>query len=140
MNRIRVAFEVTDNWKNGGFREFIQSLLKDEKYEVFIISNDDISSYILSIGESLGIPEGKVFIVNFTKDKIETIENLSIDIYLENLKYVADEIENTTECFGIYVDELPNQYYVQPKYIVAFERIAAELNRENCEEVKPKEE
>lgn len=140
MDKIKVAFEVQDSWKNGGFREFIQSLLKDERFDVYIISNDDISAYILSIGEILRIPNEKVIVVNFTQDKIQTINDLQIDIYLENLKYVADEIENTTDCYGIYVDELPSQFYVRPKYIVAFERVIEELKRENCAEGTPKEE
>lgn len=139
MSKIKIGFEVTDNYKNGGFREFIQSLLKDERFEVYIISNNDITSYVLSIGESLQIPEGRIFIVNFTNDKIETIQNLGINIYLENLKYVADQIENTTDCYAVYIDQLPNTYYVKPKYIVEFERVLEEINRDNCEKATCKE-
>lgn len=140
MNKIKVGFEVTDNWKNGGFREFIQSLMKlPEKYEVYIISNDDISAYVVSVGDILMIPNSRVFIVNFTQDKIDKIVALGIDIYLENLKYVADQIENTTDCYGIYVNELPNKYRVQPQYIVDFERLVNGLNGENCGELTAKE-
>ena len=75
----------------------------------------------------------------FTQDKIDKIVALGIDIYLENLKYVADQIENTTDCYGIYVNELPNKYRVQPQYIVDFERLVNGLNGENCGELTAKE-
>ena len=51
MSKIKVGFEVTDSWSHGDFREFIKSLIKDDcKYEVYIISNDDSSSFISSVG------------------------------------------------------------------------------------------
>lgn len=136
MNKIKVGFEITDIWKNGDFRQFIQKLLRDDRFELYLVSNNDISAYILSVGEVLQLPTSRVFIVNFTQDKIQKIVDLKLDIYLETLKYVADQIENTTDCHGIYVNELPITYYVQPGYIVQFNRVVSEINKENCEELK----
>lgn len=140
MVKIKVGFEVTDNWSNGGFREFITSIFKDDRYELYIISNDDNSAYITSVGVALGLPTTQVFIVNFTQDKLDKIDLIGIQIYLENLKYVADQIENTTGSYGIYVNELPNKYQVQPAYVVSFDRLVNGLNGENCGQLEAKEE
>lgn len=140
MVRIKVGFEVTDNWSNGGFREFITSIRKDVRYELYIISNDDNSAYITSVGVALELPTTQVFIVNFTQDKLDKIDLIGIQIYLENLKYVADQIENTTGSYGIYVNELPNKYQVQPAYVVSFDRLVNGLNGENCGQLEAKEE
>ena len=141
MTKIKVGFEVTDNWARGDFREFITSLTKlPEKYELYIISNDDSSAYISSVGVTLGLPTTQVYVVNFTQDKLDKIDALGVEIYLENLKYVADQIEDTTNAYGIYVNELPRKYYAQPTYIVDFERLINGLNQGTCEEsFEPKE-
>jgi hypothetical protein len=124
MDKIKVGFEVTDNWKRGDFREFIQSLIKDNcNYEVYIISNDDISSYIYSIGEELSLPSSRVIVVNFTVDKVQAIINNKIDIYFDNLQYVVMNIQETTDCEAILVTGLPNKYYAKPTYQVEFIRI-----------------
>jgi hypothetical protein len=141
MTKIKVGFEVTDNWAKGDFREFITSLTKlPEKYELYIISNDDSSAYISSVGVTLGLPTTQVYVVNFTQDKLDKIDALGVEIYLENLKYVADQVEDTTNAYGIYVNELPRKYYAQPIYIVDFERLINGLNQGTCEEsFEPKE-
>lgn len=137
MSKLKVGFEITDNWHRGDFREFIQKLIKDDcNYEVYLISNDDISSYIYSIGESLRLPNDHVIVVNFTQDKLQKIVDLELDIYLDNLKYVADQIENTTDTYGIYVDELPNKYYLEPKYVIQFNNVLKLIRREDCAEAK----
>ena len=139
MNKIKIGIEITDLWSRGDYREFVQSLIKDDcKFEVHIISNST-TAFIISVGDVLGLPDSQVHIINFTQDKINKINELGIDIYLENLKYVADQIENTTEAYGVYVNELPNKYYGQPQYIVEFERVVNEINGEPCEGIKTKE-
>lgn len=139
MGKIKVGFEVTDNWNNGGFREFIKSIRKNEKYELYIISNDNNSAYITSIGVTLELPTTQVFIVNFTQDKLDKIDLLGIQIYLENLKYVADQVENLTNAYGIYVNIMPVKFYAQPTYVVDFERLVNGINVENCGELEAKE-
>lgn len=140
MDKIKVGFEVTDNWTKGDFRQFIISLIKSNRYEVFIISTDDVSAYVSSVGNTLELDSSHVILTNFTVDKVQAIEDNKIQIYLENLKYVADTIENTTEAYGIYVNESPNKYYVQPKYIVEFERLINNINTGDCGEVAVKAE
>ena len=129
MSRIvKVSFEVTDNAVRGDFREFIKELVRmPDVFSVYIISNDDTSAYINSIGTQLGIESSKVFIVNFTQDKIDSIESNKIDIHLDNLIYVATAVENTSEAYGLFVNELPNKYYVQPSYVVEFWRLVERI-------------
>lgn len=139
MSKIKVGFEITDSWNNGGFREFITSISKDERYELYIISNDDSSAFINSVGIILGLPTTQVYVVNFTQDKLDKIDALGIQIYFENLKYVADQIENTTMAYGIYVNILPVKFYAQPTYVVDFERLVNGIDGNTCEEFKAKE-
>ena len=64
--KFRVSFEVTDNWTIQGFRNFIKVLLSDENtFDVYIISNDDNSSYILKTGQNLSMDADHVKICNF---------------------------------------------------------------------------
>ncbi len=139
MNKILVGIEIEDSWNTGDFREFTMSLTKDDRFEVHIISNST-TAHIITVGAILRLPDSQIHIVNFTQDKIAKIEELGIDIYLENLKYVADQIENTTQAYGVYINDLINRFYSKPEYIVQFERLVNELNEENCGELKAKEE
>lgn len=127
MNKIKVSFEVQDNWKRGDFREFIQGLLKNDSYEVYIISNDDTTAYILSIGETLGIPNNRVIVTNFTSDKVETIANYNIDVHFDNKQATVIAVDAETDAEAILVDSIPNKYLVEPKYQVEFERVIKKL-------------
>jgi hypothetical protein len=139
MDKIKIGIELEDLWSRGDYREFIMSLVKDDcKYEVHIISSGT-TAFVISTGDVLGLPDSQVHIVNFTQDKLDKIDELGIDIYLENLKYVADQIENTTEAYGVYVNELPSKFHAQPKYIVDFEHLVNGLNSNYCEGFKAKE-
>lgn len=140
MDKIRIGFECTDTWNRDDFRNFIKQLLKeDDKYEVFLISNDDTTAYIMHIGQSIGIPEGNIIIVNFTVDKIEAIQNYAIDIYFDNLQYVVEQVETTTSTYAILVDSIPDKYNVKTRYYSKFERVLEEIQRQD-EEVIPQEE
>lgn len=132
LNRpIKVSFEVTDNWNRGEFRSFIRELLKDtEHYDVYIISNDDSSSYIQSIGQVLGMDNSKVIIVSFTANKLAAITSNKIDIHLDDLLNTTTLVDETTEAYGIFVNELPNRYEIKPTYIVEFGRKVEQLNDE----------
>lgn len=138
LNRpIKVSFEVTDNWAKGEFRAFVRDLLKNtDLYNVYIISNDNSTSYIQSIGQILEneFPEAmnssKVIVVNFTSDKITAITNNKIDIHLDDLLTTTTLVDETTDAYGIFVNELPNKYELKPSYIVEFGRVVERLNNE----------
>lgn len=138
MSKIKVGFEVTDTWDKGDFKLFIQGLLKNDNYEVWIISNDNTTAYILSIGEQLGIPTNRIIVTNFTNDKVEAIANYDMDIYFDNIQATVIRVDAETDCEAILVNELPNRFEVRPTYQVEFERVIDNLNKENCgEEVEP---
>jgi len=133
--KINISFEVTDNWVKGEFRELIKELLKyPERYNVYIISNDDSSAYIQSVANALRVsaPDWNInndhtIIVGFTPDKITAINQYKIDIHLENLLYVSTQIEEETEAYSVYVNELPNKYDVKPAYVVELERVVENI-------------
>jgi len=133
--KINISFEVTDNWNKGEFRELIKHLLNyPERYNVYIISNDDSSAYIQSVANTLkilvpdwNINDDHTIIVGFTVDKINAINQYNIDIHMDNLLYVVTEIETETEAYALYVNDLPNRYEVKPSYIVELERVVENI-------------
>lgn len=127
--KLKISFEVTDNWERDDFRVFIKELLKyTDNYEIYIISNDDSTAYIQRTGQILNLDSDHIFVVGFTNDKIDTITTNNIDIHLDNLLTTVTRVDEETEAYGILVNELPNKYLDTPKYIVEFNRAIERLN------------
>lgn len=130
--KIKVSFEVTDNWNRGDFKKLIKDIVDDsDSFELYIISNDNSSMYIQTIGQIIGLPDDKVVIVSFRQDKIDAISNLGINIHLDNLLDVVTLVDETTDAFGILVNSIPKKYYTLPGYIVEFGRRVEEINGES---------
>lgn len=127
--KFRVSFEITDNWSIQGFRNFIKVLLSDENtFDVYIISNDDNSSYILKTGQNLSMDSDHVKICNFESDKLQLIETLDIDIHLDNLQSFVMKIDELTpNSHGILVTKNLNKYYLKPDYVLVFDRLMMEI-------------
>lgn len=121
-NKIKISWEVTDNWNKVDFRAWIKYLLSlEDIYEVFIISNDDSSSYILRIATELGLDSQHTIITNFTNDKVQAITDNHINIHLDNLQSFVILVDSTTEAYGVLVDNHLSRYYVKSQYIIDFE-------------------
>lgn len=130
--RIKVSFEVTDNWSRGDFREFIKALLiLNEQYELFIISNNNSTDYIRSVGQILGLDTNHTLVEGFTQDKLNAVVSNNIDIHLDNLLSTTTLVDETTDAYGIFVNELPNRYLMEPSYVVEFGRVVERINEEN---------
>lgn len=127
--KFRVSFEVTDNWTIQGFRNFIKVLLSDENtFDVYIISNDDNSSYILKTGQNLSMDADHVKICNFERNKLQLIESLNIDIHLDNLQSFVIKIDELTpSSHGVLVTKNLNKYYLKPDYVLVFDRLMMEI-------------
>lgn len=127
--KFRVSFEITDNWTIQGFRNFIKVLLSDENtFDVYIISNDDNSSYILKTGQNLSMDANHVKICNFESDKLQLIESLNIDIHLDNLQSFVIKIDELTpSSHGVLVTKNLNKYYLKPDYVLVFDRLMMEI-------------
>ena len=127
--KLKVSFEVTDNWERDDFRVFIKELLKyTDNYEVYIISNDDSTAYIQRTGQILELDSNHILVVGFTIDKLDAITTNNIDIHLDNLLTTVTRVDEETEAYGILVNELPNKYLDLPKYVVEFNRAVEKLN------------
>lgn len=127
--KLKVSFEVTDNWERDDFRVFIKELLKyTDNYEVYIISNDDSTAYIQRTGQILELDSNHILVVGFTSDKIDAITTNNIDIHLDNLLATVTRVDEETDAYGVLVNELPNKYLDLPKYIVEFNRAVERLN------------
>ena len=134
MNKIKVSIEITDNYNIESFRNFIKLLLSDdENYEVFIISNDDSSAEIVTVGNNLGLPNSNVIICNFTNDKIQAITDNNIDIHLDNLQSFVMLVDETTDAYGILVTPNLNKFYLESDFVIVFNRLVKQINgTESC--------
>lgn len=127
--QIKVSFEVTDNWARDDFRIFVKELQKrPESYDIYIISNDDSSAYIYSVARVLDLDTDHVIITGFTNDKVAAVAANNIDIHLDNLLNTTTMIDETTDSYGLYVNEIPNKYLSSPTYVVEFNRVVENIN------------
>lgn len=130
--KYKVSFEITNNWDIEGFRNFIKLLLSDDnKYEVFLISNDDSSSKIVTVGNNLGLDSEHIVVCNFADDKLKAIKDRIIDIHLDNLQSFVMSVDTFTEnTYGILVTRYLNKYYLQPDYVIVFDRLLEQIKNE----------
>lgn len=126
-NKIKVSFEIEDSYNIQGFRNFLKYVQSDDKFELYIISNDDDSALILRIGSNLGLDPSKVIVCNFTQDKIQAIVDNKIDIHLDNLQSTIMLVQETTSAYGILVTKNLNKYYLEPDYVIVFNRVVDEI-------------
>lgn len=133
MSKIKVSFEVTDNWNRVDFRGWIKYLLSlEEDYEVYIISNDDSSVYINRVASDLGIDANHTKICNFTDDKLQTVVDNQIDIHFDNLESFVVLVD-TTDTYGILVRGNLNRYHLKSQYVLDFENTVTLIKRERNE-------
>ncbi len=131
MEVIRISWEPEDSWNIDGFRYFIKLLLSDDtKYEVFIISLSEDESLVNSIGTSLGLDEDHIIVCATNEEKTDAIDDNDIQIHLDNLQSFVLLVEETTEAYGILVNPNLNRFYLQPDYIVVFDRIVKRIENE----------
>jgi hypothetical protein len=131
MSKINIGFEITDNFDTQGFRNFIKLIMSNDTYDVFLISTDNDSAYITKTGENLGLPTSNVITCNFVSDKIDAINDKKIDIFLDNLQSTTILIDTDTNAQGILVNPNLNRYYLEPDYVLVFDRLISEINGKN---------
>lgn len=127
MSKIKIGFEITDNWNNQAFRNVIYALqdkpqtidrrLTAGDIELFLISTDDSSSYIWATGARIGLDTNHTIASPTTTSKLQSIENNQIKIFLDNLQSTVLSIEIDSEYSdGILVDSKQDYYKVNPKW------------------------
>lgn len=131
MTKLKVSFEITDNYDIGSFRNFIKLLLsEDDLYELYIISNDDSSADINAVGSSLGLDNNHIIVCNFTNDKIDAINNNGIQIHFDNLQSFVMLVDETTEAYGVLVTPWLNRYYLESDFIITFNSIVKRIRND----------
>lgn len=121
-NKIKVSFEVDDNWDKIDFRGWIRYLLSmEDTYDVYIISNCDSSAYILRVASELGLDSEHTIITNFNDDKLQAITDANINIHLDNLQSFVILVDSTTNAYGVLVNNNLNRFYVKSQYLLDFE-------------------
>jgi len=128
MRKLKVSFEITDNYDIEGFRNFINDVIEDtEKYEVYIISNDDNSVLMDRIGTNLGLDSFHIIHCNFVQDKITAMTTYSIDIHFDNLQSVILLVDETTDAYGVLVNPNLNRFYVMPDFVITFNSLVTRI-------------
>jgi len=134
MSKIKVSFEITDNWIRVDFRGWIKYLLSlEQDYEVYIISNDDSALYINRVANDLGLDANHTKICNFTDDKLQTIVVNNINIHFDNLESFTVLVD-TTDTYGILVRGNLNRFHLKSQYVLDFENTVKLINREKNEQ------
>jgi uncharacterized HAD superfamily protein len=123
MRKIRVSFEVTDVWTREDFRLFVDLLRKDcdERFILFIISQDEDTDYIETVGEILDIDSDRIIECSDQEDKLDAVANNHIDIHFDNYQQNVLDINEDTETTAILVNFNVNENG-KMKYIEQFER------------------
>ena len=136
MKKLKISFEITDNWSKDDFRQLIKKLIflqlddicdKDIELEIYIISTNDSSFYINKVANSLEIDSNHTIICNFTQDKITAINDLDINVHFDNIYTIVELIDVETDCYPVLVDNIQDMYHVQPDYYTKFKNILANI-------------
>lgn len=131
MGKKKVSFEVSYSWAMLSFRRYMKQLLEDtENYEVYIISNHDSSSYIVTAGNTLGLDNSKIIICNFASDKLQAIQDNKIDIHFDDLQSFIMLVDETSDAHGVLVTSNMNKYENRADYKVVFDRIVKLIDSE----------
>jgi len=143
MRKLRIGFEITDNYNYQAFRNFLNALKNDPtvfnpgltEVELFLISCDDSSAYIYNVGLNLlGLDINHVIVLSFASDKPTSITDNKIDIYFDNLQSTVLSIDTSTDAYAILVDSKQDMFNVQPKYISDFRNVLNIIEREDEEQ------
>lgn len=143
MSKIKLGFEVTDNWDIQAFRNVIDVLinrpqdfnkkLKAGDVEIFVVSTNDSSAYIWRIAQILDLDANHVFNPGSTALKLTRIDTEKINIFLDNLQSTVLQIDELSEfADGILVDYKQDTYHINPKW---YQQLQEKINRlldENC--------
>ncbi len=79
--KLKISFEVTDIWNREEFRELIKLLFRDpvtgckceveqDQIEMFLISNNDSTPYIQTIGKQLGLDSAHIIVTNLDRIRL----------------------------------------------------------------------
>lgn len=122
--KIKISFEITDNWQLGDFRSVIKVLQTNpaeynpyvEEFEIYIISTNIDNTYFNSVATAANIDANHRFQVLTVDDKLQAIRDNQIQIHLDNLNPTVIRVENETDAWGILVDFKRDYYNVEPLY------------------------
>lgn len=123
--------EVTDTWNRDEFRQLIKLILFNptsvcntptQDFELFIISNNDSTAYIQSIGLTLGLDSAHIIVVAFRQDKVDAVEDNAIDVHFDSDQLTIDMVE-ALDTQAVLVRSLQDGFNMRMKYITEFHNI-----------------
>lgn len=143
MSKIKIGFEVTDNWDIQAFRDVIMVLqnrpeefnskLKVGDIELFLISTNDSSPYIWRIASIIGLDSSHTFNPGSVALKLTRIDTEKIQLYLDNLQSTVLQIDELSQyADGILVDYKPDTYNINPKWYQQLQERIKRLLDEVC--------
>lgn len=141
MDKIKIAFEINDNYNRQEFRDFIKLLstnepcasCKEYNVELFIITNNINQDFVFTVAKQYNIDTNHIAMLSNLVDRIQFIQDNNIEITFENSQEIVNSINNQTEAFSILVDSTIDFYLMGFKYISKFNNVLKIIENEKKE-------
>lgn len=141
MNKIKISFEINENYNRQEFRDFIKKLsnndpcldCKEYEVELYILTSNTDQNYVYTIAKLYNIDGSHIAMLPNIVDRIQFIKDNNIEITFENNQEDVNQINSQTTAFGLLVDSTIDFYLMGFKYISKFNNVLKILSREKKE-------
>lgn len=141
MSKIKVSFEINDNYNRQEFRDFVKKLSTndpclnciDYEVELYIITSNTDQNYVYTVAKQYNIDTIHIAMLPNLADKIQFIKDNNIEITFENSQEIVNSINNQTDAFSILVDSTIDFYLMGFKYISKFNNVLKIIENEKKE-------
>lgn len=135
-SKIKISFDPTNVWNREEFREFLHSLMIDDKviipFEFYIVTEETDTVLVNKWAVDANIDSNKIVYCTSQANKLVQLEANGIDIHFDsqqsNIKYIEDN--TVTDIKPILVNWMKNHNGLM-RYIEIFRRVLNDLNNEN---------
>jgi hypothetical protein len=134
MEKLKVSFDIVDNWDKDHFRLFIEGLNKNDTIDLYLITLETDQDIVDAVQAKLDLNDDHVIMVATEALKLDEIEDKAIRIHLDADYTFASTLYDTIGRYGIYVSRMWDFFNMRMKYITSFEfRVKQIIDaQENC--------
>lgn len=142
MAKLKIGFEVEDNWDYQLFRDIIKKLIETSDYNVYLITKTIDQDLINSVVTEVGLNTDNIVQVVDNNELLFKLDFIGVDIYLtpdQEIKSLIDtnsSLPDTYGTIGIQVNSsIPDPNKLQPKWVTQLlfwiDRLS-EVEKEEC--------
>lgn len=134
MDKLKVSFDIVDNWDKDHFRLFIEGLNKNDTIDLYLITLETDQDIVNAVQAKLDLEDTRVIMVATETLKLDEIEDKSIRIHLDADYNFANTLYDVIGRYGVYVSRMWDFFNMRMKYITSFEfRVKQIIDaQENC--------